>query len=194
MFDKVLNMSLIDVTLIAEIKLDLSFRIVNFICKVFMNVTVLCILYRSDCVFLAQVKNELPSRHILKFAFPSDVQIISFELNIRKEKWSIVSTYCPLQNSCSQMFHKIEVLKFWQSSHQNICARVSLFNNVAGCRSATLLKATLWQNCFPENFAKFFLNFANASACKTVILLFLLYHSVPFSFEWPSEVICYHKI
>ena len=31
----------------------------------------------------------------------------------------------------------------------------SLFNKVAGLRSATLLKKRLWHRCFPVNFAKF---------------------------------------
>ena len=31
----------------------------------------------------------------------------------------------------------------------------SLFNKVAGLRSATLLKKRLWHRCFPEDFAKF---------------------------------------
>ena len=30
-----------------------------------------------------------------------------------------------------------------------------LFNNVAGLRSETVLKKTLWHRCFPVNFVKF---------------------------------------
>ena len=46
-------------------------------------------------------------------------------------------------------------LHFSQNSQENTCGRVSFFNKVAGLRSTTLLKKSLWHRCFSVNFAKF---------------------------------------
>ena len=46
-------------------------------------------------------------------------------------------------------------LEIWQNSQENICARVSFFNKVAGLRPTTLLKKRLWHRRFPVNYAKF---------------------------------------
>ena len=46
-------------------------------------------------------------------------------------------------------------LVIWQNSQENICARVSFFNKVAGLRPTTLLKKRLWHRRFPVNYAKF---------------------------------------
>ena len=50
---------------------------------------------------------------------------------------------------------KYGVLRISQNSQESICVRVSFFNNVAGLRTATLLKTEIWHRCFPVNFAKF---------------------------------------
>ena len=49
---------------------------------------------------------------------------------------------------------KKSVLKnFAKFTEKQLC--LSLFNNVAGLRAATLLKKKLWHRSFPVNFAKF---------------------------------------
>ena len=49
---------------------------------------------------------------------------------------------------------KKSVLKNFENSQENTCARVS-FSIVAGLRPANLLKKRIWQRCFSANFAKF---------------------------------------
>ena len=45
-------------------------------------------------------------------------------------------------------------IKISQNSQLNTCARVSVFNKVAGLSPATLWKQRLWHRSFPVNFAK----------------------------------------
>ena len=53
------------------------------------------------------------------------------------------------------MFCKKGVLTNFTKIHRKTPVPESLFNEVAGLRSATLLKKRLWHRCFPVNFAKF---------------------------------------
>ena len=46
------------------------------------------------------------------------------------------------------------MLEFYKI-HRKTPVQESLFNKVAGLRSATLLKKRLWRKCFPVNFVKF---------------------------------------
>ena len=39
------------------------------------------------------VKSHIPSRRLNHFKIPSNTQIIPFEINLRKEKWSAASSY-----------------------------------------------------------------------------------------------------
>ena len=50
---------------------------------------------------------------------------------------------------------KSELLKISQNSQENNCARDSLFHKDASLGSATLLKNSLWNRCFPVNLTKF---------------------------------------
>ena len=39
------------------------------------------------------VKSHIPSRRLNDFKIPSNIQVILFEINLRKEKWLIISIY-----------------------------------------------------------------------------------------------------
>ena len=62
---------------------------------------------------------------------------------------------CLYRSSHQRLSIKTVFLKISQNLQENTCASASFFNNVAGLRSATLLKKRLWHRCFPVNFAKF---------------------------------------
>ena len=47
------------------------------------------------------------------------------------------------------------VLKNFQNSQENICARASFWIKLQTWSPTTLLKYKLWSRCFPVNFAKF---------------------------------------
>ena len=44
---------------------------------------------------LVFTKTHLPTRQLTKLKIPMDIQIIIFKLNLRKEKWLVVSVYKP---------------------------------------------------------------------------------------------------
>ena len=57
--------------------------------------------------------------------------------------------------SCPEVFCEKGVLRnFAKLTGKNVCQSL-VFNKLAGLRSATLLKKTLWHRCFPVNFVKF---------------------------------------
>ena len=68
---------------------------------------------------LNYVKSSLPSKLLTKFKLPNNIQIIPFELNLRKGKWLFVCIYKPLQNN--QYFVSIlsELLDFYSNEYEN---------------------------------------------------------------------------
>ena len=103
----------------AETKLDPSFANLQFLIPGFhkplrMNF--------SSCTgrHLVYIKSSLPSKMLTKFKVPNTIQIVPFELNLRKDKWLLVSIYKqPLQNK--QYFVSIlsDLLDFYSNEYDN---------------------------------------------------------------------------
>ena len=73
---------------------------------------------------LVYVKSSLPSKMLTKFKLPNNIQIIPFELNLRKDKWLFVSIYKPsLQNN--QYFVSIfyDLLDFYSNEYDSKVVR-----------------------------------------------------------------------
>ena len=69
---------------------------------------------------LVYTKSPLPSKMLTKFKLPNNIQIIPFELNLRKDKWLFVCIYKPpLQNN--QYFVSIlsDLLDFYSNEYDN---------------------------------------------------------------------------
>ena len=69
---------------------------------------------------LVYIKSSLPSKILTKFKLPSNIQIIPFEFNARKDKWLFASIYkTPLQNN--QYFVSIlsNLLDFFSNEYDN---------------------------------------------------------------------------
>ena len=69
---------------------------------------------------LGYIKSSLPSKMLTKFKLLSNIQIIPFELNLRKDKWLFVCIYkLPLQNN--QYFVSIlsNLLDFYLNEYDN---------------------------------------------------------------------------
>ena len=69
---------------------------------------------------LVHIKSSLPFEMLTKFKLPSNIQIIPFELNLKKEKWLFVRIYKPpLQNN--QYFVSIlsDLLDFYSTEYDN---------------------------------------------------------------------------
>ena len=77
---KFFYMNSVDILLIGETKLDSSFPDAQFFIEGYNK---------------PLTKSHLPTRQLTKLKIPMDMQIIIFELNLRKEKWLVVSVYKP---------------------------------------------------------------------------------------------------
>ena len=105
----------VDILCIVETKLDPSFPNSQFLIPDFhkplrMDVSS----WRGG--LLVYIKSSLPS----KFKLPNNIQIIPFELNLRKDKWLFVCIYKPpLQNN--QYFVSIlsDLLDFYSNEYDN---------------------------------------------------------------------------
>ena len=81
----------IDIFGIAETKIDESFPVGQFVKQGYKTP------YRLDASstsggLLVYVNENIPSRPLLKLTLPSDIQLIPFELCLRKTKWLIIIT------------------------------------------------------------------------------------------------------
>ena len=83
---------------IAETKLDSSFPNAQFLLPGFQEPLRLDINHRSGRL-LAYIKASLPSKILSKFKLSINIQIIPFEINLRKEKWLFVGIYKPPSQS-----------------------------------------------------------------------------------------------
>ena len=60
------------------------------------------------------VKSHIPSRRFNDFKIPSNIQIIPFEINLRKGKWLFASIYnVPSQKNKYFLWYLRNLLKFY---------------------------------------------------------------------------------
>ena len=65
------------------------------------------------------VKSHIPSRRLNDFKIPSNIQIIPFEINLRKEKWLVVSIYkAPSQENKYFLQYLTNLLQFYSTRHE----------------------------------------------------------------------------
>ena len=89
----------VDILCTAETKLDPSFSNSQFLIPGFHKPPRMDVSSRRGGL-LVYIKSSLPSKMLTKFKLPNNIQIIPFELNLRKDKWLFVSIYKPpLQNN-----------------------------------------------------------------------------------------------
>ena len=95
---EILISELVDVLTIAETKIDESFPTSQFLLNNFKRP------YRLDVSdkregLMTYVRTDIPSRVVKEFRFPSDIQILAIELNVKKTRWLLLSIYRnPKQN------------------------------------------------------------------------------------------------
>ena len=106
----------VDILCIAETKLDPSLQNSQFLIPVFHKPLKMDVRSRGGGL-LVYIK---PSKTLTKFKLPNNIQIIPFELNLRKDKWLFVCIYKPpLQNN--QCFVSIlsHLLDFYSNEYDN---------------------------------------------------------------------------
>ena len=92
----------------AETKLDSSFPISQFLIPGFHKPFKMDIDSRKG--ILVYIKSSLPSNFLTNFKLRDEAQIIPFEVNLKKERWLLVSIYKP-QSQNSQYF--LGILSDW---------------------------------------------------------------------------------
>ena len=81
--------------------------------------------YRLDkslksCGILVHMKSSIPSRQLNFPNLPYNIQAIPFELNLRKEKWFVISMYRPTLESLSCYLDSLtDMIDFFPSSYDN---------------------------------------------------------------------------
>ena len=95
----------VDILCIAERKLDPLFPNSQFLIPGFHKPVRMDVGTRRGGL-LVYIKSSLPSKILAKFKLRNNIQIIPFELNLRKGKWLFVSIYKPplhkVLNPCTQ--------------------------------------------------------------------------------------------
>ena len=84
----------VDILIVAKTKLESSFPTTQFVIPDFRHPFRLDIKRRSGCL-LVYVKGLIPAGVLTSFSSPADIQIIVFEINLRKEKWLFVAIHKP---------------------------------------------------------------------------------------------------
>ena len=109
----------VDILSIAETKLDYSFPNAQFLIPIFHQPFLMDI-NRNSGGLLVFVRSSIPARILSNHRLPLDIQAIPFEINLRKEKWLLVSVYKPpsLNNQyfCDSLS---ELLDFYSSIYDN---------------------------------------------------------------------------
>ena len=67
------------------------------------------------------VKSHIPLRGLNNFKIPSNIQIIPFEMNLRKEKWLVPSIYnAPSQKSKYFLWYLTDLLELYWARDEKI--------------------------------------------------------------------------
>ena len=98
---------LVDVLSIGETKLDSSFPDAQFHLPDFKTP------YRLDVSgqtggLLTYVRKCIPSHRLFDFKFPSDIQVIPIELNLRGKRWLLMSIYKPPSQNSKYFLDKLQ--------------------------------------------------------------------------------------
>ena len=109
-----------DVIAITETKLDESFPKCQFKLQGFNNPYRLDINSKSGGL-LVYVNNDIPSRLLKGVVLSHDCQIVPVELNLRKQKWLIVSIYRPPRHDISQFISDLsKILDFYKPIYERV--------------------------------------------------------------------------
>ena len=93
-YKTITNKGNIDVAMIAETKIDASFTTAQFLLNNYHQPFRLDINSKSGGI-LVYIKSSVPSRKLKCDVLLKSIQAIPFELNLRKEKWLVISIYRP---------------------------------------------------------------------------------------------------
>ena len=110
-------MKYIDVLVITETELDNSFPTLQFLVKGFAEPFRLD-RNRNGGGVMIYIRDDIPSRFLLKHVFPSDTEGLYIELNFRKCKWLLLGTYHPLSQSDQYYLNNLDKLLDTYSNYE----------------------------------------------------------------------------
>ena len=117
--DKIVNGN-IDIKCIAETKFDESFPNNQFVLVGYH------LPYRLDITdkkggLMVFVKSHIPLRRLNAFKIPSNIQIVPFEINLRKEKWLFASIYkAPSKENKYFLWYLTDLLEFYSTLYGKV--------------------------------------------------------------------------
>ena len=69
---------------------------------------------------LVYVKSYLPLRQLTKQKASSDIQVLVFEINLKKEKWFFLSIYKPPSQNCQYVLDSLHnIIDFYSDIYDN---------------------------------------------------------------------------
>ena len=67
------------------------------------------------------VTSHIPSRRLSEFEIPSNIQIIAFETNLRKESWLVASNYkAPSQDNKYILLYLTNLLEHYSIHYEKV--------------------------------------------------------------------------
>ena len=112
-------MNNVDISLIGETKLDSSFPDAQFFIESYNKPLPLNVSGRSGGL-LVFTKSHLLTRQVTKLKISMDIQIIIFELNLRKEKWLVVSVYKPAAPDVTYFLNSLsQIIDFYSITYRS---------------------------------------------------------------------------
>ena len=109
----------VDILCVAETKIDKSFPTAQFSWSGYHKPYRLDISDRQGRL-LVYIKSHLPSRSLTNYTTPKDIQVIPFELNLRKERWMFLCFYrSPAQNKQYFLENLTMIVDHYSSIYDN---------------------------------------------------------------------------
>ena len=110
----------VDILALAETKLDKSFPKTQFLINGYREPYRLDVNDKSGGL-LVYVNENIPSRLLDHIPIKDDMQVVPVEINIRKQKWVVLSIYRPPRQCIKYFLHELSlIIDFYNSNYENI--------------------------------------------------------------------------
>ena len=118
-FKKIINGN-VNIFTITETKLDGSFPTSQFKLEGYYSRFCLDITKQSGGL-LVYIKSLIPSRQLSYGSIRNSIQAIPFEINLRQEKWLVISIYCPPSKDSGFFIHSLtEIIDHFATKYNHL--------------------------------------------------------------------------
>ena len=110
----------VDILIVAETKLDSSFRNGQFMINGFGKPIRLDVSSNSGGL-LVYIRNGIISKQLKDLEIPNDIEVVPIEINIRKQKWLLLPLYRnPLQNQTYFVDNISRIIDRYSAARENV--------------------------------------------------------------------------